>query len=263
MLECQELKQLRLSILSSLYKRETGHLGGSLSCLEFLILVYTKLSNNTQMVMSKGHASLGLYTVLDWIRNSDDPILNHYGKKSDGRFHGHISKKADQSIALSCGSLGHGFPFALGLAVANTYSNLDKWTICLMGDGEIQEGTTWESMLLMSKFKSNIKLLVAIDSNNSQQTYNNLQTNLIARFGERAKISTITCEGNDIKELGKAFDKIIDRGEATILILETTKGNGIPSIQGKEKWHAGKISNEIELQAMADELMNYREGKTI
>ena len=89
----EELKRLRLNMLNSLYQCKTGHLGGSFSCLEFLALVYTKFPHNLQLVMSKGHASLALYTVIDWVRNSDNPIMKHYGKESDGEFHGHISKK--------------------------------------------------------------------------------------------------------------------------------------------------------------------------
>ena len=256
----EELKRLRLNMLNSLYQCKTGHLGGSFSCLEFLALVYTKFPQNLQLVMSKGHASLALYTVIDWVRKSDNPIMKHYGKESDGEFHGHISKKADASIALSCGSLGHGFPFALGLAVANMYKKSDRWVICLLGDGEIQEGTTWETILLLSKFKSQLKLLIAIDSNKSQQSFDNKQTEMISMLANKAGINIEACEGNNIAKLDKVFDKIIASQDSTILILKSTKGYGIPSIHGKEKWHAGKINDQLELNSMIDELSNFAEG---
>ena len=165
----------RALILRTIFESKTGHLGGSCSIVDFLLVLYTAWVNKFSIVLSKGHASLALYAAIDLVSKSDHKILTNYGKGCIGNFHGHVSRKAHPSISLSAGSLGHGLPFAIGQAVACFNDGNKSWTVCILGDGEMQEGTTWESLLLLQKFRHTSRLLVVIDDNSSQESFDKKQ----------------------------------------------------------------------------------------
>jgi len=236
----QAQKELRSRILETLVNTGTGHLGGSLSALGFISVLYSHETRDFHFVLSKAHASLALYSVLDKIYPEID-LATNYGKNSKvGKLHGHVSKKVSPSVALSCGSLGHGLPFAVGLAYSCQFSSDHvKPVICMIGDGEAQEGSTWESLLLLQKF-ANTKILVVIDNNRSQLSYNGCQVDFVLQLFKSMSLPSMRINGHNLDSIRKALDQFYTSSRPMLLILETIKGYGIPSIHGLEQWHAGK-----------------------
>ena len=251
-------KSLRLKVLDTVFNSETGHLGGSLSALDFIQSLYNSEIRDFSFVLSKGHASLALYSVLDTIDPSFN-LKNRYGKLSSiGDLHGHVSKKVSNSITLSCGSLGHGLPFSVGLAVSNKLnSKVPKPVICLLGDGECQEGTTWESILLLKKYSSS-SILVVIDNNSSQQSYEGFQVSSIIQMFQDLSYPVKRICGHNIASINSSFSLLTSSNCPMLLVLDTIKGYGIPSIHSIEQWHAGKPTHNQYL-TFKEELITFKE----
>ena len=251
-------KALRLKILETVFNSGTGHLGGSLSSLDFIYTLYTSRFKDFKFVLSKGHASLALYSVLDLL-DSSFRLDDRYGSLSKlGDLHGHVSKKASDSIALSCGSLGHGLPFSLGLSVSNSIKESSSSVICLMGDGECQEGTTWESLLLLKKFSST-SLLIVIDNNQSQTSYNGFQISSIISMFSDLNLPVMQINGHDTESINSSISFFFSSNRPMLLVLNSIKGYGIPSIHNLEQWHAGKPSLK-EYNAFKQEIIAFLES---
>ena len=250
-------KFLRLKILDTVFSSGTGHLGGSLSSLDFIYSLYTSSFSNFSFVLSKGHASLALYSVLDTLDTSFH-LEDRYGSLSKlGDLHGHVSKKASDTIALSCGSLGHGLPFSLGLSVSNFIKNNKSSVICLLGDGECQEGTTWESLLLLKKFSST-SLLIVIDNNQSQSSYDGFQISSIVDMFAELNLPVVQINAHDIESIESSIKCFFASNCPMLLVLNSTKGYGIPSIHNQEQWHAGKPSLD-QYNIFREEIISFNE----
>lgn len=133
-----------------------GHLASGLSALPIIEKIYKKFDFEKDVfILSKGHGCLGLY-----------PVLESYGFHPDvTKQHPDIDK--ENGIYCTTGSLGHGLPVAVGVAMAKKIKKEDGLVYVLMGDGECQEGTTWESLLVVDRFRLN-NLYIYIDDNNDQ-----------------------------------------------------------------------------------------------
>jgi transketolase len=249
--------QARELILKTVYTTGTGHLGGSLSIIDFLMVLYTTWFEDFSIILSKGHGSLALYTTLDLLENSNSKILDNYGNSNVGNYHGHVSKKAHTSIALSSGSLGHGLPFALGLSVAKSVQDNSEWTVCVIGDGEMQEGTTWESLMIMQKFKDVSKLLIVIDNNNSQQSFASKQVEFFLQSCKSSSINVLSMDGHDIGKVKEALLETAASKNIVVFHLNTIKAYGIPSCHNQEKWHAGKPTSKEQLQSLINEATSF------
>lgn len=233
-----------------------GHIASSFSIVEMLIAVFNDMKLNTgrykenNLILSKGHASYAYYAFLNYLNlMSDDEILE-VGKKGS-KFYGHlpfISK--DSRFSFGSGSLGHGMPFALGQSTANALLNIDEWTYCIVGDGEANEGTFWETLLLSQKFNHS-KLKVLIDCNGSSEraipilkTLNNLD-----KLFE--KISVTSCDGHDLK---KMQDTLLIGGNIRIILCETIKGYPSKIMSNNPVWHH-KVPNAKEADIILKELV--------
>jgi len=260
------LKARRL-VVEVTHKSGTGHIGGSLSILPFLTCLYAEYRGIIQVVLSKAHASIGMYAVLDVIDEVEGRVgstrrLDTYGKSSGSGFHGHISKKADDSIALSAGSLGHGLPFAIGLGVCNYLRKDNRLVVVIVGDGEIQEGTTWESLLLLQKFNKSAKMLIVVDNNSSQLSYTGFQARWLEMLAEDIGIEKRRIAGHDIEGIQVALADAMASSSASLLLLDSIKGYGIPSMHNQEKWHAGKPADSREYEDIMDEIELFGKGET-
>ena len=244
-LDISARKALRLKILDTVFRSGTGHLGGSLSSLDFIYTLYTSPFNDFKFVLSKGHASLALYSVLDAI----DPSFNleeRYGSLSNlGDLHGHVSKKASDTIALSCGSLGHGLPFSLGLSASNLITTILP-LLYVLGDGECQEGTTWESLLLLKKFLSS-SLLIVVDNNQSQSSYDGFQISSMVDLFSDLDLPVMEINGHNIDSINLAISGFFNSNRPMLLVLNSTKGYGIPSIHNLEN---GTLVNHLKINIM-------------
>ena len=256
--------QFRREILEILNSAGSGHPGGSLSAVEILISLYDYKMNHKpenpqwedrdHLIISKGHASAGAYVVLANYGYFPKEELKTY-RKFGSRLQGHVHTKVP-GIEFNTGSLGHGLSVANGIALGAKMLNKNSKTYCLLGDGELQEGSVWEAAMSASHHKLD-NLCAIVDYNKVQE---NGPTNEIKNLEPLAdKWRSFGWEpreviGHNFKDLFRAlddFDKV--KGKPYVIIAHTIKGKGISFMEGNAKWH-GKAPNAEQLAEALKEL---------
>jgi len=138
------------------YRHKHRHLPGSLSALPIIVSIYEKMTPDDVFILSKGHSCSALYAVLEAIGYKPNVALVH------------PERDPENGVTITSGSLGHGLPIAVGMAYAKKLKGEPGVVHVLMGDGECQEGTTWESLLMAGRLKIADHLSVHVDFNNWQ-----------------------------------------------------------------------------------------------
>lgn len=225
----------RKSILDISIEGGSVHLAPALSCIDILTTLYNDImTDDDRFILSKGHACLALYTVLR------EKGLNPDVHK------GHPDIDLENGIECTTGSLGHGLPIAVGMALAKKFKKEKGNIYIVMSDGECQEGTTWESLMIASHHKLD-NLIVIIDYNTLQAldfienvlSINNLFNKIIAFNCDCREVF----DGHDVKSLKNIITKKSIYGEPVVIIAHTTKGKGISYMEGKSEWHARQPSD--------------------
>ncbi len=248
-------KKLRKEILYLSHKCNDGNLQSAFSCIDILWVLYSKVMNWSAenaladdrdiFIISKGQATLSLYPIL--IQKGMFTMEEVCG--SIGKFDSKFCNQTDVTkfkggIENSAGSLGHGLPFAVGIAMSNKIKNIDSTTYVLCGDGEFTEGTMWESCILASTHKLD-NLCVIIDDNNSVSAMvdmGSLNGKLVA-FG----FDVYETNGHDLLELEKVF-KYEKAGKPVAVIAHTVRGYGSRTMTENDIWfHKAPNSEELLL----------------
>jgi len=234
-------KQIRRDVLK-LSKANGGyHYGGSFSIVEILIALYDYvLTHADKFILSKGHACWPYYV-----------ILRELGMRP--KLGGHPCLDEKNGIYFTTGSEGHGFPAAIGMALARKMKGDTGKIYVLIGDGECQEGTTWESLLMAAHHKLD-NLIVIVDWNLLQGAGVVKDTLSIDGLGEIVKIlgwSMIMIDGHDIDEIHNALN-YFENDKPLLIIAHTTKGRGVSYMENKKEWHAKWPDKEHEKQAFED-----------
>lgn len=216
------IKKLRNRILEIALRDGMGHIPSALSILDIVWVLYDKvMTKDDQFILSKGHAVMALYAVLE------EKGLLDWSQKLWGH------PKRGGAILASTGSLGHGLPMAVGLALAKKIKGEPGRVFCIIGDGECNEGTVWESALVAAHHNLD-NLVIIVDQNHSSDRA--LDTNnLVKKFD--AFITGTSCDGHDhewLSEIGQLSGPIA-------IVARTVKGNGISFMQSPE-WHNRKLS---------------------
>ena len=161
-------KKIRIKILKISNLAKSSHIGSSLSIVEILLVIYKFfIKKKNVFILSKGHACLAYYCILNKFGYVSLKQLNSFGK-NNSLLMGHASHKVP-GIEFSTGSLGHGLPYATGRALAEKLDNTNNRVYVLISDGELNEGTTWESLLFASFHKLD-NLFIIIDYNKIKST---------------------------------------------------------------------------------------------
>jgi len=231
----KDLIEMRKDILSVSYKVKAGHIPSAFSILEIIDCLYENfIGQNNKFLLSKGHGCLGLYAVLykkGFLTKEQFYSFSEY----DSVLGGHPDRNKLKQIEISAGSLGHGLPIAVGMCLANKINNNEQKVFGLVGDGECNEGTTWESLLLADRLQ--LKNLVCIVDNNDSQIRSLPTTNLIKKFSSFG-FDVQECNGHDSQQLRKAFSHDSELPKA--VICNTIKGYGIPEMENDIfTWHHG------------------------
>lgn len=246
----EDLKLTRKKILEVSHRQKSGHIASSFSILEILMVLYQDiLKDDDEFILSKGHAALGFYAILNRIGKITDAEIENFAS-FDSCLGGHPDRNKVKEAYTSAGSLGHGLPIAAGVALSKKIQGKNGNVFCLVGDGECNEGTIWESALLAAHL--NLDNLVCIVDNNKSQNRSVITSNIFEKFSSFGW-STTEVDGHDIDNL-RATLSMKNRKQPTCVIANTIKGFGITKIQSDPfTWHHKSPSNQ-ELDEMLSEL---------
>lgn len=239
------------------------HLGGCLSLAEVLAVLYSNyvhlntsdIENRDRVIMSKGHGALTLYSILHQKGLVTDEELDTF-EHNGSEYTAHAHRNLEKGIEYTGGSLGLGMTFATGVAYACKMKGLNNHVYCILGDGELNEGVIWESLMFAAQKKlSNLTVIV---------DYNHLQigghvediidmsplSDKMKAFGYHVQV----VNGHDVDELNKAFSSLSDE-RPNAIIAETVKGKGVSFAEDKYKWHYG-VMTETRFNKAMNELTN-------
>ena len=249
----------RKRIIEMVYKAKAGHPGGSLSVIVMLTAIYetdVDFNSNTRsrVVLSKGHAVPAQYAVLFSKGIISEKELGTF-RKINSRLQGHPHIIDIPEVDATTGLLGQGLSIAVGMAIVKKNHKENNHVYAILGDGEMQEGQIWESLLQASHYKLD-NLIVVIDYNKlSSSGAVNEVINLepLAQKLKAFNYHTIEINGNNMSEVINALNEARDvKGMPTVIISNTIKGKGISFMENNPKWHASAISDEEYEVAMND-----------
>ena len=228
-------KKLRQDTFNAFIEHGEAHLGGSFSMIEILITLYeTVLKEKDKFILSKAHASFPLCILLK--EQGYNPKLTT-----------HLELDPANGINCTTGSLGHGLPIGTGMAMARKKLNIPGKIYVLMSDGECQEGTTWESLLIAAKHKLD-NLVVLIDYNKIQALTTLVEGLPIHDLKAKFKAFNWDCceihEGHSFEELIPVLQEANIKDMPRAVIVHTIKGKGIKAFENDPAWHARKVKGE-------------------
>jgi transketolase len=244
----KDTSKIRLEILDMAYRSQEGHVPSAFSIVEIIYTIYSqkimKTNSHDLFLLSKGHGCLALYSVLrhfELINKSD--LLGF--ATFDGILGGHPDRTQVPGVINSSGSLGHGLPMAVGMSLVKKIRNENGNIFVLIGDGEANEGSIWESALFASHHKLE-NLICLMDFNHSTDRALELG-NLEMKF-QSFGWKVVSIDGHDNLQIANALDYA--KGPL-LIICNTIKGKGIKEMENNPAWHHSKIPNsEIELFRM-------------
>ena len=266
-IELDEIARLlRIDSIKMIYKRGSGHPGGSLSAAEIIsVLFFHKLKidpgnpkweGRDRFFLSKGHASAVLYAAM--ARRGFFPMedLDQWGEL-DCHLQGHPDRVKTPGIEMSAGPLGHGIAVGAGNAMAAKRKKQDYRTYVLMGDGEMQAGIVWEAATTASKFHLN-NLTVILDYNDVQLDGAVHEIMPLEPLADRWKAfnwHVIEINGHNTRQVIEALDLTSEiHSQPTIIIAHTTKGKGVSYMENDSKWH-GAVPKPDQYEQALTELM--------
>ena len=264
--------EMRERTIDIIVEGKTGHIGGDMSVMEILTELYFDQMNislenmddsdRDKFVMSKGHSMEAYYAVL--AEKGFFPIEEVIEKfsKFGSKYIGHPNNKLP-GIEMNSGSLGHGLPVCVGMALAAKMNGQGYRTYTVMGDGELAEGSVWEGAMAASHYKLD-NLCAVVDRNRLQISGNTedvmAHDDLHERFRAFGWHVIDVADGNDISQLKAAFEEAKEtKGKPTVLIANTVKGKGSPVMENKAGWHH-KVPNQEELAQIREDLKERKEA---
>lgn len=237
---------IRGRIVETSHRANVPHLGSCLSCVDILTVLYWGVldvnpadPSRDRFILSKGHAAPAFYQVLAKRGFFPETLLDRYGE--DGSLFGeHPPAKGIPGVEAATGSLGHGLPIGVGIAIASRICRLGTRTFVLVSDGECNEGSLWEAAMLAAAQKLD-RLAVIVDFNKWQATGRSTEIMALAPLGEKwASFGWSVCEidGHDMKELERVLRKVPDgTGKPVAIVAHTVKGKGISFMEDDNNWH--------------------------
>lgn len=263
-MELQEkARQLRIDIIEMLYKAQSGHPGGSLSCIDALTALYYNVMKNDpadpsdphrdRFVLSKGHCCPALYAVLadrGYFPREELGSLRQLGSILQG----HPDAKLTPGVEASTGSLGQGISVAVGMAMAAKHGRQDYKVYTMIGDGECQEGMVWEAAMSAAHYKLD-NFTVILDHNGLQIDGKNDDVmslgSICAKFAAFG-FDTYSVDGHDIDAVTVALKLPNTPGKPKFVCCDTVKGKGVSFMEDKAGWHGSAIKTADYEAAMAE-----------
>ena len=260
-------KQTRRNIVKMVHNAQSGHIGGALSGVEILNVLYNKSLNiptewknskdfdkRDRFILSKGHASALLYSVLAQkgiIPESDLMTFRKFGSKLQG----HPCCQYLDGIEVATGSLGQGLSIGCGVALGLKLDKNPAQVVVYLGDGELQEGSVWEAFMQASHRKLD-NIIAIIDRNGLQidgETEKIIGLNPLDKKLQAFGWETEIIDGHDLNEIYNAVERAKASNRPYVIIANTVKGKGISFMENNAGWH-GKAPNDEQFEAAMTEL---------
>lgn len=256
-------REVRRDILLTTFAASSGHPGGSLSETEILVSLYSKIlrhdpkrpdwADRDRFILSKGHATPGLYATLANKGYFSRSELQGF-RKINSLLQGH-SKIGIPGVEMSAGSLGQGLSFGVGVALACRLDKRSYRTYVLLGDGECDEGQVWEAAMSASHYKVDT-LTAIIDRNRIQNDRFVSQVMEIEPLAAKWKgfgWNVVRAQGHSFLSLQRAFLRAQQiKGRPTVIIANTTKGKGVSFMEDNPDFHGKPPNAQQFLQAMEE-----------
>lgn len=258
--------ELRGKILDVLGHSRRGHIGASFSLVEILRVLFDeflrfdpanpKWPERDRFILSKGHGCLALYVLLAEKGFFPAEELARFCA-FDGMLGGHPDARKIPGVETSTGSLGHGLPFGVGMALHGRMTKSRHRVYVVMGDGECDEGSVWEAALCAGKHRLG-NLTVLVDYNKMQSYGTVAEVQELEPFALKWQIfgfHAAEVNGHDVVALrGALLDAARNPGRPTVLICHTVKGRGVKSAEGNLAWHHKSRISDDELALLRAEL---------
>lgn len=255
----KQAMDIRITGLKMVQKAHSGHIGGAFSMSEIMAVLYFDKMNirpeepdwedRDRFVLSKGHCTVALYPTLALRGYFDTALLDTF-RRIDGHLSGHAEMRYVPGVDMSTGSLGQGFSTAVGMAVGAKLKGKDITVYSVLGDGEIQEGQTWEACMYAGAHKLD-NLVAILDSNKVQldgTVKEVLDTGDLKAKYESFGFFVQSIDGHDVEAIADAIDRAkAEKGRPSMIIANTVKGKGVSFMEGKSAWH-GKTPDEAQFE---------------
>lgn len=264
--------ELRNLCLDTVVWAGSGHIGGALSAMDILTILYYKYLNinpkepqwedRDRFILSKGHIGIGFAPVLASKGYFDKEMLKEYNHTGSS-LGMHLDSTKVLGVDASTGSLGHGLSIALGTALAARVKNKTYITYCLLGDGECDEGSIWEAAMAVAHYNVT-NLITIVDRNKCMIDGRTEDVMKIEPFKDKWEaFGFIVREvnGHSFEELSEALDFALnEKSKPIVIIADTIKGCGIDFMEDDYKWHYGSLDSE-KVKKSKESLNRYYEKR--
>jgi transketolase len=266
--------ELRLSMVNMLQTAGGGHYGGGLSSIDILTVLYfhvlridptnPRWKERDRFVLCKGHANCAYSPTLAKRGFFSAELLNTYGQL-DSHFGMHPDMNKIPGCDMSTGSIGHGTPAGVGMALAARTLKKDYRVYVLLGDGSLMEGSTWEAALIAAQYRLD-NLCVIVDRNrftcdgptdgagDTQDCYGIRGTLSLEPLEDKWRAfgwNALRCDGHKVDQLAQAFQQAAQmKGKPTAIIADTVKGKGLPFLENKGEYHYTHLHDDPYRQAV-------------
>lgn len=257
-------KEIRRNIIKMVAFGKAAHIGSALSVVDILTVLYFKIlkikhnqpdwPGRDRLVFSKGHAATALYSVLVQRGFASKKCLdNYYG---DGtKLAGHPVRGCMPGIEVSTGSLGHGLPIGLGMAMSDKYDKKSSRTFVILSEGDCNEGSNWEAVMMAGHLKLD-NLVVVVDYNKIQAMGRVKEIMDLDPFKEKWQSfswNVKEVDGHDFKKIEKSLINIpFKKNKPSVVIAHTIKGKGVSFMEDSLVWHYQYPNEEQLKQALAE-----------
>ncbi len=256
-------KEVRADIIKMINFTHMGHPGSSLSCVEILVALYFKImkiktclpnwKDRDRFILSKGHASPALYSVLARRGFFKLSLLNTFRQTNSS-----LTAYPDIDtigIDMEAGSLGNGLSTGVGMALSAKYNKQNYFTYVLLGDGELEEGMIWEAAMCAAHHKLN-KLVAIVDKNGLQIRGKVSEIMNIEPIKDKWSAfgwNVVEIDGHDYKQIFDAFEKVnYMKDKPTVIIANTIKGKGVSFMENNPEWHRHDIDDLQKKKALKE-----------
>jgi len=259
----EKAKEIRKAIIDITFTAGGGHIGGSLSQTDILVTLYYKYLNidpknpkwedRDRVILSKGHGGLGWAAILGDLGYFDKALLKNFNK-TGSPFGMHLDMLKVPGCDASTGSLGHGLGIAVGLALGARMAGKAYRTYCVMGDGELCEGSVWEAAIIGAFHKLD-NLTAFVDRNNLMIDGPTEEITQLENLNEKFASfgwEVLRIDGHDFNALAGAIEKARTiKGKPTVVICNTVKGKCVDYMENDYKWHYGGLDSDMRDKALA------------